>query len=375
MGGSNYQLNLAQSVALYGGDNISLVIAVGEDVEDALIQPLRHIDRTTLVQSSAFNNCNQSYGLGRAILSGLDTAAWKVFASHGVTAVFEPARFFGWRLPVPAVAWIPDFQHRYMPHMFSGRDYWKREIGFRAQICTGRRILLSSKNAEADCIRFYPSAAGRTTVAQFTATVEKSLSYETARARANDLGLPEQFFFMPNQMWRHKNHGCVIDALALLKNQGRPLTIAVTGNESDKRAPEHVNELRSKIAAAGLANHFRMLGIQPYSTVQALMLSCTALLNPSFFEGWSTTVEEAKSLGIPLILSNIPVHQEQTGGRAIYFDPHSAQALASSLLQARALSAEERIAARSAAAAETLQKSREFVASFVSAFGSEKSIL
>jgi glycosyltransferase involved in cell wall biosynthesis len=44
-----------------------------------------------------------------------------------------------------------------------------------------------------------------------------------------------------------------------------------------------------------------------------------ALINPSRFEGWSTTVEEAKSFGVPLILSDIDVHREQTGGAARYF--------------------------------------------------------
>lgn len=33
-------------------------------------------------------------------------------------------------------------------------------------------------------------------------------------------------------------------------------------------------------------------------------------VNPSFYEGWSTTVEEAKSIGVPLLLSDIPVHRE-----------------------------------------------------------------
>ncbi|MGO7565077.1 glycosyltransferase, partial [Rhizobium johnstonii] len=55
------------------------------------------------------------------------------------------------------------------------------------------------------------------------------------------------------------------------------------------------------------------------------------LLNPSLFEGWSTTVEEALSWGVPLILSDLEVNREQAGEAAVFFDSHDAQALADAL--------------------------------------------
>ena len=71
-----------------------------------------------------------------------------------------------------------------------------------------------------------------------------------------------------------------------------------------------------------------MLGKVPYEDVIALMKNCEALINPSLFEGWSTTVEEAKSLGIKLLLSDISVHFEQLGNKAKYFKKNSALSLA-----------------------------------------------
>jgi glycosyltransferase involved in cell wall biosynthesis len=58
------------------------------------------------------------------------------------------------------------------------------------------------------------------------------------------------------------------------------------------------------------------------------MRKCTALVNPSFFEGWSSTVEEAKSLGKRLVISDIPVHREQNPDNAFYFDPKNENELA-----------------------------------------------
>jgi hypothetical protein len=54
-----------------------------------------------------------------------------------------------------------------------------------------------------------------------------------------------------------------------------------------------------------------------------------AVLNPSLFEGWSTTVEEAKAQGKQMILSSLPVHMEQAQEhRARFFYPEDSGALA-----------------------------------------------
>jgi glycosyltransferase involved in cell wall biosynthesis len=66
----------------------------------------------------------------------------------------------------------------------------------------------------------------------------------------------------------------------------------------------------------------------PYHDVIGLMRLSAALLNPSLFEGWSTTVEEAKALKKYMILSDLRVHREQAGDSANYFDPYSVTSMA-----------------------------------------------
>ena len=72
----------------------------------------------------------------------------------------------------------------------------------------------------------------------------------------------------------------------------------------------------------------------PLSHVYALLRACTGLINPSRSEGWSTTVEEAKSFGVPMILSDLDVHREQTAGAASYFGTDDPLTLADHLVQA-----------------------------------------
>ncbi len=75
------------------------------------------------------------------------------------------------------------------------------------------------------------------------------------------------------------------------------------------------------------------MDLVPRRHVISLMRTCMALINPSFFEGWSSTVEEARALGVPMLLSDIAVHREQMESTAIYFNAADAAGLAGKLLE------------------------------------------
>ncbi|MER8775718.1 hypothetical protein NKH79_13690 [Mesorhizobium sp. M0977] len=80
-----------------------------------------------------------------------------------------------------------------------------------------------------------------------------------------------------------------------------------------------------------MSGHFRHLGLVPYEDVFGLNAASDALINPSLFEGWSTTVEEAKALGTRMLLSDISLHREQAPN-ATFFPVDDAVALASAMV-------------------------------------------
>ena len=57
--------------------------------------------------------------------------------------------------------------------------------------------------------------------------------------------------------------------------------------------------------------NIKLLGLVDYEDVFALIKFSKAVINPSLFEGWSSTVEECKSVGKNMILSDLGVHKEQ----------------------------------------------------------------
>jgi glycosyltransferase involved in cell wall biosynthesis len=328
-GGYNYQSNLFTALDRYRAGEIEPVVFAGMSDESAELSTLARIPGVKVVQSPAFDR--RRSGLVAALTFGLDRAAATEFQAKRIDLVFEAARFFGWRLPFPAVAWFPDFQHRKLPQLFSPAARWRRDLGFRAQIASGRSIMLSSQSALRDCREFYPRLANDVSVVRFATQPAPGLLTANPPDVQAHYGLPSAYFYLPNQFWRHKNHQVVVDALTVLKKRGFDVVVAASGSAEDPREPDYFDDLMKQVEGRGLDMNFRYLGMIPLDHVYALLRASMALINPSRFEGWSTTVEEAKSFGVPMILSDVDVHREQTNGTARYFGIDDPEALADHL--------------------------------------------
>ncbi|WP_213741224.1 glycosyltransferase [Bradyrhizobium sp. dw_411] len=326
VGGYNYQSNLFVALNRHCPGEILPVVFAGTNDDPEELAELGEIPGVEIVRSRAFDRRRTS--LLAALTLGLDRPAVTEFQAKRIDLVFEAARFFGWRLPFPAVAWFPDFQHRGLPQLFSPAARWRRDIGFRAQIASGRSILLSSESALRDCREFYPNLRNEVSVVRFAAQPAAGLLTTDIDDVLAQYGLPSGYFYLPNQFWRHKNHQVVVDALDLARQRGLDVVVAVSGSPDDSRESGYFDDLMKQVKNRGLETNFRYLGMIPLDHVYALLRASIALINPSRFEGWSTTVEEAKSFGVPAILSDIDVHREQTGGTARYFGVDDPQALA-----------------------------------------------
>jgi glycosyltransferase involved in cell wall biosynthesis len=347
-GGYNYLLNLVQAINAHIADRLTPVLFAGNLVSDAEIEPFRRMG-LELVRAGTFDAHRRQGRMLLALLAGTDAAVARIFAKHGIDVVFESASFYGWRFPLPVLSWLTDFQHKHLPDLFSYGTYWRREIGFRAQTRSNRQIMVSSADAGSDCERFYPTSAGRISVVRFAVAIDASMFEADPTQVRVHYDLPEDFFYLPNQFWKHKNHIVVIEAVRLLKQRGRHVVVAMSGKPHDPRHPDHFSSLQARVSELGLETNFRFLGMVPRPHVIALMRACRAVVNPSRFEGWSTPVEEARSLGVPMLLSNIGVHREQMGDEARFFDAHSALQLADLLEAQPALSRETRLSVERAA--------------------------
>ena len=266
-------------------------------------------------------------GLAGAVTLGCNRAMLTLCERNRCDVILEAADFFGWRFPVGCLAWVPDFQDRHLPQLFSRLSRYQKSLGLRLQLAAGRTILISSEDARHDCEHFYPGSRGRTAVARFAVPPALEPGENDPQVQRRHC-LPERFFYLPNQFWAHKNHARVVDALRLLRARGVNIVVAASGSPQEPRQAGHFERLRHRVAAQGLTENFLFLGSVPAREVAILMRASVAMLNASLFEGWSTTVEEAKSLGARMVLSDLAVHREQVGAGADFFSPHDPLAIA-----------------------------------------------
>jgi glycosyltransferase involved in cell wall biosynthesis len=75
------------------------------------------------------------------------------------------------------------------------------------------------------------------------------------------------------------------------------------------------------------------LGLVPHEDVLRLVRQAICVVNPSRFEGWGITVDEARSVGKQVIASNLASHMEQNPDKALYFDPRDQRQLTDLLEQ------------------------------------------
>lgn len=232
------------------------------------------------------------------------------------------------------ILWIPDFQHYHYPEFFSEEEIKKREK-YNLEIARKhKKLLLSSQDAYLDYKNIFPDNTQNVFVVPFISDVEKILitTEEWEKVR-NKFDISEKFFLVANQFWPHKNHITVFKAINILKRKYNvSVNLICTGALCEQRTPEHIAGLMRYIQDNDLQQEIRILGLIDRREQLILMERSLAVIQPSLFEGWGTVVEDAKTLNVPVIMSDIAVHYEQMIDNYAVFDKEDAEQLAEVLL-------------------------------------------
>jgi glycosyltransferase involved in cell wall biosynthesis len=328
IGGLNYYRNLFYALAIQDKALCKAVVIVPRRLRSLARESFGDVEilTTSLVERKSLSHIVRKMIL---LLCGRDLLLERFLEAHQIDAISHgPA--LGPRSPIPSIIWIADFQHLHLPQFFSPRDVHQRKCRHLNACKAATLIVLSSDDSKTDLLSLAPSCAAKVRVMRFTPKLA-DWTPSGITELLNSHCLKPKYIFLPNQFWAHKNHLLVFEAVKYLVRQGYPIHLVCTGAKVDDRNAEHAKCIETALSDPQVGASVSVLGLVPYRDMLTLMFHAHAVINPSLFEGWSSTVEEAKIIGRPLILSNIGIHLEQAGRDALFFNPLSVQECANAI--------------------------------------------
>ena len=164
MGGANYVRNLAEAIRV-AAPTTKITYLVGEPLANEWTDVAPRIVVAT------------KPGLIRTMLSGARSMAASV-RKAGVEFVYpftyDNEYNLGLNCPLQPhlgsakwAGWVPDFQHRHLPELFSSEEIKRRDHLIARLVEDAPRVVFSSESAVEDFARFYPAHRGKAQVLRF----------------------------------------------------------------------------------------------------------------------------------------------------------------------------------------------------------------
>ena len=242
------------------------------------------------------------------------------------------SHFFIKTKKIKVVPWIPDLQHKYLKDFFSSEEINNRDKIIKNYLVNCRDIIVSSKDTKSSLENFFNVKNNNIHVLNFIPHINFNYIFKSPII-PRKFGIFKNYIYIPNHFWVHKNHEIIVKAALELKKKNFFIKLIFSGYEKDYRNKNYLNNIKKLITSFGVNNYFEYLGQVSRKDLLNLIYHSQIIINPSKFEGWSTTVEEAKILNKRLLLSNIPVHNEQINENSVLFSTNDEQDLATKIVK------------------------------------------
>lgn len=221
--------------------------------------------------------------------------------------------------PIPRIGYIFDFQHKYLMSLFDEHECQVRDKNFGRILQNAKHVIVNAEDVKKDIHKYYPESKSNVVVLPFKPFQRPLIKEKTDLAQYN---LPEKYYIICNQFWMHKSHITAFKALEILYNEGiTDIHIVCTGEMSDSRNPQYIANLKNSIECMNCRGNIHTLGFIPKDDQIQIMKNAIALIQPTLFEGGpgGGSVYNALCLGVPCLVSDIPVNKEINGYDCVYF--------------------------------------------------------
>ena len=315
IGGINYFRNLFAAINEVNDASVQIILFLPKKIDARIVDMLIPSGQSIKVIRTSLLQRHTPYWLLWKIIRrvfGTDLVALPLCKLNRISIVSH-SDFL--KTPgIKVINWIPDFQHVNLPEMFSSEEILARSSYYSRLASCANKVVVSSENSLDDLIKFFPKAREKAFILRFVSTLPDNYwkyGDEDRELISSRYKIKGNFFYVPNQFWKHKNHLILVDTLVALRARGMDIKIICSGDQRDYRNPNFFRDFTDYVENKNCTDSLKILGVLPRCDVFRFIKFSLAVINPSYFEGWSTVVEECKSGGKKIILSDIKVHREQ----------------------------------------------------------------
>lgn len=235
---------------------------------------------------------------------------------------------------IPSVVTIHDLFPEIYPEQYKPIDVKIYRAKLRYACRHATRIMAISEETRGHIIKTYDIPAEKVRVIYQSCAPAFMVmeSEEKKEAVRKKYALPEAFFLHVGTIIERKNLLNICKAMNQIRNE-IPIPLVVVGNDGgfkDKVAA-YLKEVQLEDRVYFLSEQLALAGKRPFVETEdlpALYQLATAMIYPSYFEGFGMPIVEAMAGGVPVITATTSCLPEIAGNAAWLADPDSPEEMA-----------------------------------------------
>ena len=234
--------------------------------------------------------------------------------------------------PSRSVVSIYDIAQELYPEFFDTKDGLIVRRLIKSSAMRAKRIITCSYTSKKDLVDHYGISQEKIAVAYPAVDdiEEISIDEDWAGTFLKEQNIRSPFLLFIGALEPRKNVQGVIDIMAMLKAQYKfDGSMVILGGAREGIKKSYYPMLKAKVKELGLTDSVIFLGYQGEKVKQMLLKKASALIYPSFYEGFGIPILEAFRFGLPVVLSEIPVFKEIADGCVLFADPQKSETFVS----------------------------------------------
>jgi len=251
-------------------------------------------------------------------------------------AVFPLAPEGIFQCKIPYATSIQSMGHRLNPEFLetSLNGLWRIREDNISTLCKNARIIFIDSEIGKKYLEFYYDTKAEIIILPhgLPDSLDITVPQEKQSKILTKFGISKKYLFYPAQLWQHKNHVRILEALRFLKNKNIDLQLVYTASNRSVNEQFGIEYILKRIAIDnGIEEDLVITGYLDDIEMKTFYLNAMAMIMPQLIPEPCIPLVEAMGLKCPVITSNLPGLKDQINGSGVLVDPYDIKSIANGI--------------------------------------------